>query len=360
MLNKHFQSAIYQYVGIVEYPFGIIDENGTIIAASSTSSVGKKMPVNMDLITDGAVFTDSGITYKPVFSRSKFDFCVYVENTNEISKKCAQLLAASFITIKQHYEEKYDTISFIKNIVLDSVLPGDIYVRSKELKLEYEKSRIVFAVSLPSPDDSSVNEILQGIFPEKGKQFVITIDEKNYAVILEMPKDAAVKDKTKIAREIINMIRSDAMVNVCVGIGSVTDDLRGISTSYREAQLAIEIGRVFDNDKEILNYEALGIGRLIYQLPVKLCQMYLDEVFKNGSIEKLDQETILTIQKFFDNSLNISETSRRLFIHRNTLVYRLDKIQKLTGLDLRQFDDAIIFKVAMMVKKYLSANVMKI
>lgn len=360
MLNKHFQSAIYQYVGIVEYPFGILDENGVIIASSGASNIGKRMPVNLEALTDGSVFSEGGITYKPVFSRSKFDFCVFVENTNEISKKCAQLLAASFISVKQHYEEKYDTTSFIKNIVLDSILPGDIYARSKELKLEYEKTRIVYAVSLPSPDDSSVNEVLSGMFSEKGKQFVLPIDERNYAVIVEISPEATTKDKTKQAREIINMIRSDAMVNACVGIGSMAENLREISTSYREAQLAIEIGTVFDSDKEILNYEALGIGRLIYQLPVKLCQMYLDEVFKNGSIEKLDQETILTIQKFFDNSLNISETSRRLFIHRNTLVYRLDKIQKLTGLDLRQFDDAIIFKVAMMVKKYLSANVMKI
>ena len=360
MLNKHFQSAIYQYVGIIEYPFGVLDENGIIIASSGVSNVGKKMPVNLDMLTDGSVFVEDGITYKPVFSRSKFDFCVYVENTNEISKKCAQILAASFISVKLHYEEKYDTTSFVKNIVLDSILPGDIYARSKELKLDYDKSRIVYVVSLPNPDDTSVSEILMGIFPEKGKQFVLPIDEKTYAIIVEISPDATAKDKTKQAREIINMIRSDALVNACVGIGSVVDNLREISTSYREARLAIDIGTVFDNDKEILNYESLGIGRLIYQLPVKLCQMYLDEVFKNGSIDKLDQETLLTIQKFFDNSLNISETSRRLFIHRNTLVYRLDKIQKLTGLDLRQFDDAIIFKVAMMVKKYLSANIMKI
>ena len=150
------------------------------------------------------------------------------------------------------------------------------------------------------------------------------------------------------------------MINICVGIGSTAATLRDVAASYREAQVALEIGRVFDAEKEILNYESLGIGRLIYQLPVKLCQMFLDEVFKKDSIDKLDSETLMTIQKFFDNSLNISETSRQLFIHRNTLVYRLDKIQKLTGLDLREFDDAIIFKVAMMVKKYLSANVMKI
>lgn len=360
MLNKYFQNTIYKYVGIIDSPFGVIDESGTVIASSVNSSIGKKMIEDVEVFADENVVVGNNVVYRPVLNHAKFDFCVFIENNDDMSKKCVQMLATAFVSVKQNYEEKFDASSFIKNILLDSILPGDIYARSKELKLEYDKSRIAFLISLPSPDDSCVHSILKGMFPEKGKEFVVPIDEKNFAVILEMDMNASLKEKVKIVNEIINTIRSDAMINVCVGIGSIVKDLREISLSYREAQLAIEIGKVFDNDKEILNYESLGIGRLIYQLPVKLCQMFLDEVFKNDSIDKLDQETIVTIQKFFDNSLNISETSRKLFIHRNTLVYRLDKIQKLTGLDLREFDDAIIFKVAMMVKKYLSANVMKI
>ncbi len=360
MLNKFFQNAIYKYVGIVDHPFGIIDENGMIISSSVNANIGKKMIEDTECFTDESVSVHNGITFMPVFNHAKLDFAVYIESDDEISKKCIQILATAFVGIKQNYEEKFDSSSFMKNILLDSILPGDIYARSKELKLEYEKSRIAFLVSLPVPDDSCVSVILKGMFPEKGKQFVVPLDEKNFAVIIEISPDASIKEKNRIVTEIINTVRSEAMINVCVGIGSIVSNLRDVSASYREAQLALEIGKVFDSEKEIINYESLGIGRLIYQLPVKLCQMFLDEVFKHGSIDKLDQETIMTIQKFFDNSLNISETSRKLFIHRNTLVYRLDKIQKLTGLDLREFDDAIIFKVAMMVKKYLSANVMKI
>ncbi len=360
MLNKFFQNAVYKYAGIVDHPFGIIDENGIVISSSVNSNIGKMFINDTDVFVDESVFVHNGIMFKPVFSHTKFDFAVYIEADDEISKKCIQILATAFVSTKQNYEEKFDSSSFMKNILLDSILPGDIYARSKELKLEYEKSRIVFLVSLPVPDDSCVSVILKGMFPEKGKQFVVSLDEKNFAVIIEIAQDASVKEKNRIVTEIINTIRSEAMINVCVGIGSIVNNLRDVSSSYREAHLALEIGKVFDSEKEILNYESLGIGRLIYQLPVKLCQMFLDEVFKHGSMDKLDQETLMTIQKFFDNSLNISETSRKLFIHRNTLVYRLDKIQKLTGLDLREFDDAIIFKVAMMVKKYLSANVMKI
>ena len=360
MLNKHFQNAIYQFIGIVEYPFGILDENSYIVASSNNASIGKQLSIDLDKIADSSVIVENGMTFKPIFVRSKLEFCIYVENVSEISRKYAQMLGASFVNIKQFYEEKYDTSSFVKNILQDSILPGDIYARAKELKLEYDSPRIVYLASLPTQDDGVVYEVLAGMFPEKGKNFVISLDEKNFAIITETSEADSTKKIETIVAEIIDNIRAEAMMNICVGIGSKVSNLRDIATSYREAKVALEIGKVFDNEKEILNYESLGIGRLIYQLPIKLCQMFLDEVFKKGSIEKLDQETLLTIQKFFDNSLNISETSRKLFIHRNTLVYRLDKIQKLTGLDLREFDDAIIFKVAMMVKKYLSANVMKI
>lgn len=361
MISKHFQSAIYQFVGIIEYPFGVLDENSIVIAASGNSVIGKTFPVDLDLLNDGSVVVENGITYKPIFVRSKLKFCVYVESDSDFAAKYAQMLATTLANIKQFYEEKYDAGNFLKNILSDSILPGDIYARSKELKLAYEVPRMVYLVNLPIQDDGNVMEILSGMFPEKGKQFVITLDEKNIAIITEVcDTDISSKNKEALVSSIIDTVRSEAMMNICVGIGSVANTLRDVAASYREAQVALEIGRVFDAEKEILNYESLGIGRLIYQLPVKLCQMFLDEVFKKDSIDKLDAETLMTIQKFFDNSLNISETSRKLFIHRNTLVYRLDKIQKLTGLDLREFDDAIIFKVAMMVKKYLSANVMKI
>lgn len=360
MLNKHFQNAIYQFIGIIEYPFGVIDESGFIIASSVNSSDSKKLNVDLESFNDSSVVVENDITYKPVFNRSKIEFCIYIESTSEIAKKYAQILAASFVNIKQFYEEKYDATSFIKTILLNSILPGEIYSRAKELKLDYDAHRIVYLVTLPVLDEGVVFEILYGMYPEKGKNFVIDLDEKNIALIMEVPDLQTTKQIESVATTIINTIRAEAMINISVGIGSKVDNLRDIAVSFREAQAAVEIGKVFDGEKALLNYESLGIGRLIYQLPIKLCQMFLDEVFKKGSIEKLDQENLLTIQRFFDNSLNISETARKLFIHRNTLVYRLDKILKLTGLDLREFDDAIIFKVAMMVKKYLAANVMKI
>ena len=121
----------------------------------------------------------------------------------------------------------------------------------------------------------------------------------------------------------------------------------------KKLKMALEVGRIFDSEKNIVNYEQLGIGRLIYQLPIPLCKMFIREVLHGLTIDDFDEETLATVGKFFENNLNVSETSRQLYIHRNTLVYRLDKLQKMTGLDLRNFDDAIIFKITLMVSRYM-------
>ena len=156
-----------------------------------------------------------------------------------------------------------------------------------------------------------------------------------------------------MATTIEEALREDGESRVFVGIGTLALHLRDLAKSYKEAQIAIEVGKVFDTERYVINYENLGIGRLIYQLPLPLCKMFIKEIFEAKSPDDFDEETLTTINKFFENSLNVSETSRQLYIHRNTLVYRLDKLQKSTGLDLRVFEDAITFKIALMVVKYM-------
>ena len=172
----------------------------------------------------------------------------------------------------------------------------------------------------------------------------------------EVKANSPVKEIEKLAKSIADTLNSEFFTKVSIGIGKPVDNIKDLARSYKEAQVALEVGKVFDTEKDIISYENLGIGRLIYQLPTTLCEMFLQEVFKNGSLESLDRETLMTIQCFFENNLNVSETSRKLFVHRNTLVYRLEKIRKLTGLDLREFDHAITFKVALMVKRYLTTK----
>jgi len=184
----------------------------------------------------------------------------------------------------------------------------------------------------------------------------VPITKTTNAITVLLEDEVEQAELMALASSMEEAIKSQLFVKTIIGIGGVAEHLRELADSYKEAQVAIEVGKVFDTEKNIINYENLGIGRLIYQLPTTLCEIFLSEVFKKNSIDTLDQETLFTINKFFENNLNVSETSRKLFVHRNTLVYRLEKIKKLTGLDLREFDHAIIFKVALMVKKYLNSR----
>ena len=268
-------------------------------------------------------------------------------------------MAVSLAGIKQYYDEKYDRANFIKNVILDNILPGDIYIKARELRFPTDVSRVVLFIRVLSSNDISVFDIVQNLFPDKSKDFVFSVSESDVVLVKEIRPGIETADLEKLARSIVDTLGSEFLTKVSVGIGTSATGIKDLAKSFKEAQVALEVGKVFDTDKSIVSYDNLGIARLIYQLPTTLCEMFLKEVFKRGSIESLDQETLFTIQKFFENNLNVSETRRKLFVHRNTLVYRLEKIKKLTGLDLREFDHAIIFKVALMVKKYLSANPVK-
>lgn len=244
-------------------------------------------------------------------------------------------------------------------MILDNILPGDIYIKSRELHFNNDASRVVFLIRVTQDTDVSVYDVIQNFFPDKTKDLVIDINEKDIALVKEVRPNVDSKDLEKLARSICDTLSTEFYCNAVVGIGTRVTGIKDLAHSFKEAQVALEVGKVFDTEKSIISYENLGIARLIYQLPTTLCDMFLKEVFKRGSIDSLDQETLFTIQKFFENNLNVSETSRKLFVHRNTLVYRLEKIKKLTGLDLREFDDAIVFKVALMVNKYLDSSPIK-
>jgi carbohydrate diacid regulator len=204
--------------------------------------------------------------------------------------------------------------------------------------------------------ESVPTEAIQTLFPDRRNDFVLSVGDGDVVLIRQLADNTSTKELNRIASFIEETLRVNGTSAVVVGIGTVAQHLRDLAKSYKEAQIAIEVGKVFDTEKYVINYENLGIGRLIYQLPITLCEMFLQEVFKKNPIDALDKETLFTIHKFFENNLNVSETARKLFVHRNTLVYRLEKIKKLTGLDLREFDDAITFKVALMVKKYLTSR----
>ena len=360
MSNRLFQGVVHQMRDTIGRVIGVIDENATVVACSELSRIGTSNDFfSIELGESHDIFIRDGYTYKPFGVHVKPDYAVFVEGTDEISGKYASILAISLSSIKQYYDEKYDRNNFIKNIILDNVLPGDISIKSRELHFNADISRVVFLINIVSSNDVSAYDVIQNLFPDKNKDFVFNITETDIVLVKEIKNNIDVKDLQKLARSISDTLQTEFFTRVNVGIGTPVMGVKDLARSFKEAQIAIEVGKVFDTEKNIVSYDDLGIARLIYHLPTTLCETFLKEVFKKGSIDSLDHETLFTIQRFFENNLNVSETSRKLFVHRNTLVYRLDKIKKLTGLDLREFDHAIIFKIALMVRKYLVADPVK-
>ena len=360
MSNKLFQGVIHQMKDAVDRVIGVIDENGVIISCSELIRIGEvRQGIQEELGYVGEVVAVEGYTYRSLTGGPKSDYVVFVEGEDKMAEKMSKLLAISLGNIKNLYDEKYDKGSFIKNIILDNILPSDIYIKSKELHFNTEESRVVFLIKFFGKTDMMPFEMLQNMFPDKSKDYVISVGEHDIVLVKYIKQGTDSREMEKIATNIADTISAEFYTKVSIGISTVVDNIKDLARAYKEAQIALDVGKVFETEKSILSYENLGIGRLIYQLPTTLCEMFLQEVFKRGSLESLDRETLLTIQSFFENNLNVSETSRKLFVHRNTLVYRLEKIRKLTGLDLREFEHAITFKVALMVKKYLNSKPIK-
>ncbi len=251
------------------------------------------------------------------------------------------------------YKERFDRNNFFQNLLLDNLLLVDIYNRAKKLHIEATVPRVVYLIETHMEKDSIVTELLKGMFSNQAGDYITSVDESSVILIKALDGDSSAENLEKVAQTIVDMLNAEAMANVRVAYGTVVQELKDVSKSYKEAKMALDVGKIFYVEKNVAAYSTLGIGRLIYQLPINLCKIFIDEIFGDNVPTDLDEETLNTLNKFFENNLNVSETSRQLFVHRNTLVYRIEKIQKSTGLDLRSFDDALTFKIALMVVNYM-------
>ena len=359
MSNCVFQSVILQLKEAANRTFGVIDTDGCVISCTDMMLLGEHWPdAALKVAGDPEQVSVFGQkTFRAMVNNANyFEYAVFCTGDDELAKAYCNLAFISLNDARVFYEEKHDRGTFVKNIIMDNILPGDIYIRAKELHFATEAPRAVFLVRQVGHGDVATMDVLSGLFPDRMQDFVVSINETDVAIIKQLGVNTQPDALDRIAENIEDTLKNELFVKTVIGIGTVAEHLRELADSYKEAQTAIDVGKVFDTEKSIINYENLGIGRLIYQLPTTLCEIFLSEVFKKNSIDSLDQETLFTINKFFENNLNVSETSRKLFVHRNTLVYRLEKIKKLTGLDLRLFDHAIVFKVALMVRKYLASR----
>ncbi len=251
------------------------------------------------------------------------------------------------------YKERYDRNNFFQNLLLDNLLLVDIYNRAKKLHVETAVPRVVFLVETKMEKDGFATELLKGMFSPQSGDYITSVDESSVILIKALGEESESQNLDQIASTILDTLSAEAMINARVAYGTVVQELKDVSKSYKEAKMALDVGKIFYAEKNIAAYSTLGIGRLIYQLPVNLCRIFIQEIFGDDIPEEIDDETLTTINKFFENNLNISETSRQLFVHRNTLVYRIEKLQKSTGLDIRTFDDALTFKIALMVVNYM-------
>ena len=359
MSNSVFQSVIVQLRDISDRVFGVIDTEGCVISSTDMSLLGERWPDAALKVGNASesIVTFAQKSFKAIMGNSNyFEYAVFCSGDDETARSFCQMAFIALNDAKTFYEEKHDRGTFVKNIIMDNILPGDIYIRAKELHFATDAPRAVFLIRQVGHSDVATVDVLTGMFPDKMQDFVLSVNETDVAIIKQISGTVTAEDLEKIAVSVEDTLKNELRIKTIIGIGTVAEHLRELADSYKEAQTAIEVGKVFDTEKSVMYYENLGIGRLIYQLPTTLCEIFLREVFKKNSLDSLDQETLFTINKFFENSLNVSETSRKLFVHRNTLVYRLEKIRKLTGLDLRQFDHAIVFRVALMVRQYLASR----
>ncbi len=363
MANKFYQSVLYQMSVSIGRKVGLF-EDGDFIFSYPEDTVMLQHATELSRLTEtmDEPLHFLGFTFLGTPSHGTPEFLVFVEGEDGDALRYAEMIAIAISSMNQLHNDRYDRSNLIRNIILDNVLPGDVLISAKELHLAYDAPRVIMLLRTNDGSSSAhtLVEVVQSLFPEKNRDFVFSLDERNTILAKEVKSDMSEAELDRLAQTVLDTVNTEAYAQVTIGIGSVAPTIKDLAKSYKDARVALEVGKVFDTDRTIINYENLGIGRLIYQLPTTLCELFLSEVFKKESIDALDSETLFTIQKFFENDLNVSETSRQLYVHRNTLVYRLDKVQKLTGLDLRIFDHAIVFKIAMMVKRYLTASPMKL
>ncbi len=351
--SQTIQISIDELKAITKVDLCVYDLTGTPVASTAA-----QFDISADLI--------SGFAYSPadsqvigihhllkIMDEGELLYILIAKGTSEDVYMIGKIAVCQLQNLIIAYKERFDRNNFFQNLLLDNLLLVDIYNRAKKLHIEVSVPRAVFLVETHLEKDGMVMELLRGMFSSHTGDYITAVDESSVILIKSMETDYTSDALMEVAETIVAMMNAEAMLNVKVSFGTVVQELKDVSKSYKEAKMALDVGKIFYAEKRTIAYSTLGIGRLIYQLPVNLCKIFIDEIFGDNVPYDLDDETLTTINKFFENNLNVSETSRQLFVHRNTLVYRIEKLQKSMGLDLRNFDDALTFKIALMVVNYM-------
>ena len=351
--NQILQNTIEGLKAIGRVEFCVVDAEGKTLAET--------MP---DLLTQTAAVLEfakspadsqevAGNQYFKIYDEQQLEYILIAMGSGENVYMVGKMAAFQIQSLLIAYKERFDKDNFIKNLLLDNLLLVDIYSRAKKLHVQPEAKRVTMVIEGRCPKEINLLELMRSNFGANSKDFITAVDENNVIVVKEIEHTDTNTEIDKVAYAYQALLEKEGAEDVRISYGTIVKEIKEVSRSFKEAKMAMDVGKIFFDERSVIAYSELGIGRLIYQLPIPLCKMFIREIFGGKSPDDFDEETLTTIMKFFENSLNVSETSRQLFIHRNTLVYRLDKLQKTTGLDLRVFEDAITFKIAMMVVKYM-------
>ena len=352
--NQILQNTIDGIKGISRIEFCVLDTDGKILAATMEGVRDYESAVVSFVTSPADSQVIQGSQFFKIFDEQHLEYVLLADGESEDVYMVGKIAAFQIQNLLVAYKERFDKDNFIKNLLLDNLLLVDIYNRAKKLHIDTDVKRVIFIIETSHEKDSVALDNVRNLLGSKTRDFVTAVDEKNIIVVKELTEKDGTRGLEKMAKEMLDTLKhEESEEQIHIAYGTIVNDIKEVSKSYKEAKLALDVGKIFFDEKNIVAYSTLGIGRLIYQLPVPLCKMFIREIFEGKSPDDFDEETLTTIGKFFENSLNVSETSRQLYIHRNTLVYRLDKLQKSTGLDLRIFEDAITFKIALMVVKYM-------
>ncbi len=353
LTSQIIQTSIDELKAITKVDLCVYDLMGTVLANTAEMS-----DIDSSLIrgfvsspADSQVIGPNHLL--KIWDEDELLYVIIARGNSDDAYMIGKIAVCQIQNLAVAYKERFDRNNFFQNLLLDNLLLVDIYNRAKKLHIEESVPRAVFLVEAKMEKDGIVTELLKGMYSSQAGDYITAVDESNVILIKKVEPDSSREALMSVADTIVAMMNAEAMLNVRVAIGTVVNELKDVSKSYKEAKMALEVGKIFYAERNVNAYSALGIGRLIYQLPVNLCRIFLDEIFGDQGVLELDDETSMTINKFFENNLIVSETARQLFVHRNTLVYRIEKLQKSTGLDLRNFDDALTFKIALMVSNYM-------